>query len=153
MSVPIDAAWRMVMSQATAAHASRAPTITAPACFGRAETARGDAVCNGCVRQTSGTERERALAFVVELHPERLDARLCRPGDRQRRVRRMEYAHELRRRSKALRRVVLDVDRDVGADLHVVLVPAVTVLDRLLFDAEHLADQRREAGHRPSHLA
>src|SRR5690348_3428458 len=97
--------------------------------------------------------RERALALVVELHPERLDGRRRRAADRQRGVGGMPDTDEPGGLAHPLRDVILDIDRNLVADPEVVLVTAVAELDRLLFNPQDLADQRRETRHRPAHLA
>src|SRR5438445_11915215 len=88
----------------------------------------------------------------MELHVEGLDARRGRPGDRQRRIGRVEDTDKLRRLGESLRHVVLAIDRDVASDLQVVLVAVVPEFDRVLLDAEHLGDERREGRHRAAHL-
>src|SRR5207237_10587735 len=147
--MPIAPAWSMVISHAAAAHATRAATIAVASGLGSGATC--------CTARMSGRpvegRRKRALAAVVELHSKCLDARLGRPRDGQRRIRGMEDAYEFRRLFETFGRVVLDINRDVAADLDVVLVPAVVVLDGMLFDAEHLADERRQSRHRAAHLA
>src|SRR5438309_1692921 len=67
----------------------------------------------------------------------------------------MEDADKLRRLRESLERgyIVLDLDRDVSSDLQVVLAATVAILDRLLLDAEHLADQRGKRCRRTAHLA
>src|SRR5207245_6496315 len=85
-------------------------------------------------------------------HVEGLDARRGRLGDRQRRIGRVQDTAKRRRLGTSLRHVVLDIDRDVAPELQVVLVAVVPEFDRVLLDAEHLGDERREGRHRAAHL-
>src|SRR5439155_10138529 len=129
-------------------------TLVAPPRWSRSQAsteARRAAAPSGLGRPAEG-RRERALAAVAELHLEGLDARRGRPGDRQRRIRWMKDTDKLRWLGESLRHVVLDVDRDVAPDLEVVFVAVVVEFDRVLLDAEHLADQRRKGCHRAAHL-
>src|SRR5690349_19819004 len=80
--------------------------------------------------------RECAPALVVELHPEGFDPRLRRPGDIQRAVHGVPNTDQLGGLAHPLRDVILDVDRNLVADLEVVLVTALAELNRLLFDAQ-----------------
>src|ERR1700687_2490771 len=65
--------------------------------------------------------RESALSCVLEFHAERLDLRRGRPGDGQGRVRRVEDAGQLGGLTTLLRSEILDLDRDVVADLDAVM--------------------------------
>src|SRR3954451_17039863 len=97
--------------------------------------------------------RHAGLALVLDAEGAYLRALRLRHG--QVRRNRMEYAVELHGVAvlDAERDDVLDLEVDRVVDAHAVVHAVVVDLDRGALDAEHLADQRREARHRSAELA
>src|SRR5438874_4590459 len=97
--------------------------------------------------------RHAGLALVLDAEGADLRALRLRHGEVGRD--RMEHAVELDGVAvlDAERDDVLDLEVDRVPDAHTVADAVVVDLDRGALDAEHLADQRREARHRPAELA
>src|SRR3954453_8733163 len=102
-----------------------------------------------------GEFRRREPRLPLVLDPEGVDARARRLGDRQVGSNRVEHALETHRfaRLHTERDDVLDLEVDCIADAHGVTNPVVLHVDGDSLDAEHLADQGCEPGHRAAELS
>src|SRR5579859_7671017 len=125
--IAIEPAWLIVKSHAATAQTRSAATIVVETDFGRGVTPADGRCCTKLSGRPMERRRERALAAVVKLHSESLDLRFGRPSDGYCGVRGMEDADQLAGFGQAFRRVILDFDGYVVADLHVVLMAIVAV--------------------------
>src|SRR3954447_18767786 len=102
-----------------------------------------------------GELRVRHAGFALVLDAVGADLRALRLRHGEVGRDRMEHAVELHGVAvlDAERDDVLDLEVDRVVDSHAVADAVVVDLDRGTLDAEHLADQRREARHRPAELA
>src|SRR3954451_15452644 len=130
----------------------RAAARACPRPSARPTSASSRAASNSSGSPGEGRAREPRLPLVLD--PEGVDPRAGRLGDGELRPGRVEHPLE----ADSLARLdperddVLDLEVDDVADLHAVPDAVVDDLDRHPLDAEHLADERDEARHRPSEL-